>query len=62
MLNLQTYKNKKIAIYGMGLTGRSTASALKKLGAKVFCWDDNAKIRKSINPLGFPLLYSNTMN
>ena len=45
---LQKYQNKKIAIYGMGITGFSTAKTLNKLGAKVSCWDDNAKVRKKL--------------
>ena len=45
---LQKYQNKKIAIYGMGITGYSAAKTFKKLNAKVFCWDDNNKIRKKI--------------
>lgn len=55
MINLQKYQNKKIAIYGMGLTGCSAAKTLKKLGAKIFCWDDNSKTRKKIKNLKFPL-------
>ena len=39
------YQNKKVAVYGMGLTGISAAKTLKKLGAKILCWDDNAKVR-----------------
>ena len=49
MLTSQKYQNKKIAIYGMGITGLSAAKTLKKLGAQVLCWDDNQKIRKSGN-------------
>ena len=41
MVALQKYQDKKIAIYGMGITGRSAAKTFKKLEAKVFCWDDN---------------------
>ena len=55
MFALQKYQNKKIAIYGMGLTGISAATVLKKLGAKVFCWDDNTKRRSKIKKLNFPL-------
>ena len=55
MLALQKYQNKKIAIYGMGITGYSAAKTFKKLKAKVFCWDDNEKIRKKIKNLNFPL-------
>ena len=43
---LQKYQNKKIAIYGMGLTGISVANVLKKFDIKIYCWDDNAEIRK----------------
>ena len=55
MFSFQKYQNKKIAIYGMGMTGCSAAKVLKKLGAKVFCWDDNAKIRKKIKSFNFSL-------
>ena len=55
MLTPQKYKNKKIAIYGMGITGCSVAKTLKRLGAKIFCWDDNLKIRRKIKNFNFPL-------
>ena len=55
MLASQKYQNKKIAIYGMGITGCSAAKAFKKLNAEVLCWDDNKKIRKKIKNLNFPL-------
>ena len=56
MFALQKYQNKKIAIYGMGITGCSAAKAFKKLNAEVVCWDDNKKIRKKIKNLNFPLI------
>ncbi len=55
MVSLQKYQNKKIAIYGMGLTGLSTARFLKKSGVKIFCWDDNIKVRNKIKNLKLPL-------
>ena len=55
MIALQKYENKKIAIYGMGLTGCSAAKAFNKLKAKVYCWDDNAKVRKKISGLNFKI-------
>ena len=55
MFALQKYQNKKIAIYGMGITGCSAAKTFQKLNAKVFCWDDNEKIRKKIKNLKFPI-------
>tara|TARA_B100001996_G_scaffold227569_1_gene175274 strand:- start:1121 stop:2446 length:1326 start_codon:yes stop_codon:yes gene_type:complete len=47
-VNLRRYQNRSIAIYGMGVTGCSAAKAFNRLRAKVFCWDDDAKIRKKI--------------
>jgi len=55
MFALQKYQNKKIAIYGMGITGCSVARAFKRLNAEIYCWDDNKKIRKKIKNLNFPL-------
>ena len=55
MVISRKYLNKRIAIYGMGLTGCSVARTLKKLGAKIFCWDDDIKIRKKIKNLNFPI-------
>ena len=51
MFELKKYKNKKIAVYGMGLTGFSVAKTLKRSGADVFCWDDNLKTRKKIKKI-----------
>ena len=53
MFYTQKYNNKKIAIYGMGLTGLSAAKAFKKLNAEVYCWDDSFKIRKKVKKLKF---------
>ena len=48
MIALKKYKNKKIAIYGMGKTGFSAAKVFKNLKAKIYCWDDNKKVREKI--------------
>ena len=55
MIALQKYQNKKVAIYGMGKTGCSAARVFKNLKAKVYCWDDNKKVRKKIKNLSFSL-------
>ena len=39
----------------MGLTGCSAARTLKKLGARIFCWDDNEQVRKKIENSNFLL-------
>ena len=55
MTDLQKYQDKKIAIYGMGITGLSAAKTFKKLKAKVYCWDDKKRVRKKIKNLRFSL-------
>ena len=55
MLSLKKYQNKRIAIYGMGVTGLSAAKMYKKLKAKIYCWDDSSEKRKKIKKLKFPL-------
>ena len=55
MVNLKKYHNKKIAIYGMGITGYSAAKVLKKLNAKIYCWDDNPIVRKKIKKAKYNL-------
>ena len=55
MATLQKYKDKKIAVYGMGITGQSVARTFRKLKARVYCWDDNEKVRKKIKNLNFTL-------
>ena len=55
MVSFTKYQNKRIAIYGMGRTGCSAAKTFKKLRSKIFCWDDDKKIRKKIKNLNFPL-------
>ena len=53
MVALQKYRNKKIAIYGMGITGCSAARAFKKLKSKIYCWDDNIEVQKKLKKLNF---------
>ena len=53
MRSLQKYKNKKIAVYGMGVTGQSAAKILNKLDANIYCWDDNKEIRKKLKKLNY---------
>ena len=41
MRELFNFKDKKFAVYGLGLTGKSQVSFLKKNKAnKIYTWDD----------------------
>jgi len=55
MVALQKYQNKKVAIYGMGLTGLSAAKTFRKFKADIYCWDDNKKIRNEVKKLRIPI-------
>ena len=55
MVASQKYKNKRIAIYGMGITGCSVAKNFKRLKAQIYCWDDNAIRRNEVKKLKIPL-------
>ncbi len=55
MVFLNRFKEKNIAIYGMGLTGQSSAKKLIAMGANVFCWDDDKKTRKRSRELKFKI-------
>lgn len=42
-------KNKKIIVYGLGVTGKSVLRFLRKRGQKkIFSWDDNFKVKRKI--------------
>ena len=53
MFRLANYQKKEIAIYGLGITGISVAKVFKKSDSRVYCWDDNAKVRKKAQKLKF---------
>jgi len=55
MFGLQKYQNKKVAIYGMGKTGCSVARFFKRSKTKIFCWDDDKRIRKKAEKLKFSI-------
>lgn len=52
MIDLSQFAGQKFAVFGLGKSGLSTASALKNAGAEVFLWDDNEKSRDNAEALG----------
>ena len=41
MIPISTYREKNVAVFGLGLSGLATSQALKAGGANVFIWDDD---------------------
>lgn len=46
MIAPDTYRNKQVAVVGLGQSGMATARALSAAGASVLLWDDNPENRK----------------
>ena len=52
---IQTFRDKKVGIFGLGRSGMSAARALRRGGAKLIGWDDNDAAREeSALPLRAP--------
>jgi UDP-N-acetylmuramoylalanine--D-glutamate ligase len=49
-------KDKKVAVLGLGRSGRSVAQSLLKAGAHVFAWDDQEGAREVAQKEGIPLI------
>lgn len=43
MINLTQYIGKKIGVFGLGISGQATITALTSGGAEVYAWDDKAE-------------------
>lgn len=46
MILIPDVKNKKIGVFGLGLSGMATAEALLRSGAHVYTWDENKTARE----------------
>ena len=45
MIPISTFKGRKVAVFGLGLSGRATVRALLAGGARVLAWDDQQASR-----------------
>ena len=52
MLSIDFFKGQKVAIYGLGRSGFSTALALKRGGAIPVCWDDSTAAQNRAKSAG----------
>ncbi|MGJ8623264.1 MAG: UDP-N-acetylmuramoyl-L-alanine--D-glutamate ligase [Yoonia sp.] len=53
MIPVQGYAGRKVAVLGLGRSGRATAAALAAGGAQALVWDDSAVARESAQADGF---------
>lgn len=55
------FKDQKIAVLGLGRSGRSVAQSLLKVGAHVFAWDDEEKARDVAQDQGISIANLNSL-
>ncbi len=62
MIPISVYKNKTVALFGLGITGLSAAAALKAGGANVVVWDENQSRCAAASEAGFEVVDLNEAN
>ena len=55
MFAAQTFRNKKVAVFGLARSGTATIEALRRGGAEVFAWDDSAPAVETARGAGLPI-------
>ena len=53
MTPVETFRGKRVALFGLGGSGMATATALKAGGAEVIVWDDSEKAVEKARAAGF---------
>ncbi len=56
MIPITVYKDKTVALFGLGITGLSAAGALKAGGAQVVVWDENQSRCETASKAGFDVV------
>jgi UDP-N-acetylmuramoylalanine--D-glutamate ligase len=56
MIAVGCFKGRKVALFGLGGSGLSTARALAAGGAEVAAWDDSEKARERARAAGIPVV------
>src|SRR5262245_18149168 len=55
MIPAQSFSGKRVALFGLGGSGRATADALREGGADVLAWDDNPESVAKAHEAGIPV-------
>ena len=53
MIKISRYKDKTVAVLGLGLSGTTVVKALLAGGAHVVGWDDNEEVRQFTSAMGY---------
>ena len=55
MIKAETFRGRKVAVFGLGRTGVTAALSLVAGGAEVLAWDDNRETRETAKSQGVPV-------
>jgi len=55
LIKAETFRGRKVAVFGLGRTGVTAALSLVAGGADVLAWDDNSDTRKTAKSMGVPI-------
>ena len=52
MIPVRGFENRKVAVLGLGRSGKATVAALEAGGAEVIAWDDGVQAREAAEAAG----------
>jgi len=55
LIKAETFRGRKVAVFGLGRTGVTAALSLVAGGAEVLAWDDNRETRETAKSQGVPV-------
>ena len=56
MIPVRGFENRKVAVLGLGRSGKATVAALEAGGAEVIAWDDGVQAREAAEAAGIALV------
>lgn len=62
MIEAHSFAGKKVAVFGMGMSGLAAGRSLLAGGASVYAWDDGEKGRDAARTAGLPLVDLRTVD
>ncbi len=62
MIRATTFAGKRVAVFGLGASGKATAMSLAAGGAEVAAWDDGERSREAAGQAGVPIVDLETVD
>ncbi|HZV21509.1 MAG TPA: hypothetical protein VE986_08190 [Hyphomicrobiales bacterium] len=55
MIAARSFAGKRVAVFGMGMSGLAASHSVKAAGGRLLCWDDGQRGRDAAEAGGLPL-------